>query len=777
MLAQRIAQHPRAGLVRIKHHLNRELRERLDDICERELAMHAQSFVGRPGPLKRIEAVFDRNAGEPAATVDSPAGAASARPVNGCDGAALPEIAQTLKSLLALELHLEEHQVDEHTQYVDLGLDSITGVTWIRKINQQFGLSLDATIVYGFPTLTALARHVESLVANRDRASGVPDLAEIEARKPSRQAAASAGPIVPGIVLDPIAPDESEPAPPAAPPRAVESLSEVVATLRCLLARELHLEEHELDEHTQYTDLGLDSITGVTWMRKVNERYGLSLDATIAYSHPTLTRLARHVREVVERRDTTGATPDFAELETRKLGAARPARAEVVVPRIALGDLAAAPTGGRSDASPRQPAPVRELVSWRKQAPGAAALQAPEAAGRKPSSEAIAVIGMAGQFPQARNIDEFWRNLAEGRDCISEVPPERWDLATWFQAGEPVPGKTNSKWMGLLEDHDRFDPLFFNISPAEAKAMDPQQRVFLQACWQCIEQAGYNPKALAGSRCGVFVGGAANDYGLLSRKVQLSAHGFTGNASSILSARIAYFLDLQGPCLAIDTACSSSLVAIASACDALASGASALALAGGVYVSAGPAMHIMTAQSGMLSTDGRCFSFDHRANGFVPGEAVGVVMLKRLSDAERDGDIVHAVIRGWGVNQDGRTNGITAPNPQSQAQLMQDVYRRFGIDAAEIQLVEAHGTGTALGDPIERLKHHLIGLGAWSEERHAALVQELEASIGTSWKDAVKFGTLSDGPRLDADLMFEDVFKEMPEHLERQRALMRAERG
>jgi len=702
-LAKRIAQHPRAGLVRIKQHLNRDVRERLDDTCERELAMHEQSFVGRSDPLKRIEAVFERNDSEqPRAMAESPACAASAPPATGCDVAALPEIAQTLKSLLAQELHLEEHEVDENTQYVDLGLDSITGVTWIRKINQQYGLSLDATIVYGFPTLTGLARHVKSLVENRDMASGVPDLAEIEARKVGREAAASARPIVPGIVLDPIAPDEpAAPAPQPAPAREVESLSEVVATLKCLLARELHLEEHELDEHTQYTDLGLDSITGVTWMRKVNERYGLSLDATIAYSHPTLTRLARHVREVAERRDMTGAMPDFAELETRKLGAARAARADVVVPRIALGDLAAEPAAARPEASPRQSAPVRELVSWRKQARDAAPVRAQEAAVREHSSEAIAVIGMAGQFPRARNIDEFWRNLAEGRDCISEIPPGRWDLESWFQAGEPVQGKTNSKWMGLLEDHDRFDPLFFNISPAEAKAMDPQQRVFLQACWQCIEHAGYNPKALGGSRCGVFVGGAANDYGLLSRKMQLSAHGFTGNASSILSARIAYFLDLQGPCLAIDTACSSSLVAIASACDALASGASELALAGGVYVSAGPAMHIMTAQSGMLSTDGRCFSFDHRANGFVPGEAVGVVMLKRLSDAERDGDIVHAVIRGWGVNQDGRTNGITAPNPQSQAQLMRDVYRRFGIDAAEIQLIEAHGTGTALGDPIE----------------------------------------------------------------------------
>jgi acyl transferase domain-containing protein/enoyl-CoA hydratase/carnithine racemase/acyl carrier protein len=655
-LAATLAHNPRASLVRMKDHLGRHLRGRLDETCRRELAMHEHTFVGQAETLQRIQAAFGsgQQAGGQAV---APAGAMAAQAA---------DVVGTLKLLLARELHLERDELDEHTQFTDLGLDSITGVTWIRKVNLEYGLALDATIVYGFPTLARLGAHVKEQVETRGTAGGAPDFAEIEAGKlgrgmpaPDRQVTVSLAPIAPVAAA---APEDA----PAA----------VVATIRRLLARELHLDEAELDEHTQLSDLGLDSITGVTWMRKVNEHFGLSLDATIVYSHPTLAKLGRHVREVAHDRGAAGAMPDFAELETRKLRT----------------PLSAAP-----EAAPAPAAPVRELVSWRRQAP-AAAPAAPRAAG---VPEPIAVIGMAGQFPMARNLDEYWRNIAEGRDCISEVAPQRWDVARWFQAGEPAPGKTNSKWLGQLEDYDRFDPLFFNISPVEAKAMDPQQRLFLQACWQGIEHAGYNPKALAGSRCGVFVGAAGNDYGLLSRTSQLSAHGFTGNASSILSARIAYFLDLQGPCMAIDTACSSSLVAIATACDSLVSGASDLALAGGVYVGAGPAMHIMTAQSGMLSADGKCHTFDQRANGFVPGEAVGAVLLKRLSDAERDGDVVHAVIRGWGVNQDGRTNGITAPNPVSQARLMRDVYRRHGIDPAGIQLVEAHGTGTPLGDPIE----------------------------------------------------------------------------
>src|SRR5207244_9936674 len=186
--------------------------------------------------------------------------------------------------------------------------------------------------------------------------------------------------------------------------------------------------------------------------------------------------------------------------------------------------------------------------------------------------------------------------------------------------------------------------------------------------------AGYDARVLSGSRCGVFVGCAVGDYHQISRARQLTAQGFTGSATSVLSARISYFLNLQGPCVAIDTACSSSLVAIAQACDSLNAGGSDVALAGGVYVMAGPSMHIMTAQAGMLSPEGKCFTFDQRADGFVPGEGVGVVLLKRLADAQRDQDIIHAVIHGWGVNQDGKTNGITAPNPESQTRLKQDVY-------------------------------------------------------------------------------------------------------
>ena len=454
---------------------------------------------------------------------------------------------------------------------------------------------------------------------------------------------------------------EAETRPAAAAPAAEHvPATAVMPTLRKLLADELQMREADIDDHTEFVDLGLDSVAGVTWIRKINETYRTSIEATQIYSHPTLAALGRLVQA-----------------EAEKQAPATASIAETPVPR----EIVAKPASQRR----RRRAASRAIA----ETPASTPLQR------------IAIVGMAGQFPQARNLDQFWQNLAQGRDCITQVARERWDVGAYYQPGDPVPGKTNSQWLGALNDYDRFDPLFFNISPTEAEFMDPQQRLFLEACWHGIENAGYDARALSGSKCGVFVGCAAGDYQQLSRLHSLSAQGFTGNATSILAARISYFLNLQGPCVSIDTACSSSLVAIAQACDSLISGGSDLALAGGVYAMAGPDVHIRSSQTGMLSPEGRCFTFDQRADGFVPGEGVGVVLLKRLEDAEKDRDIIYGVIEGWGVNQDGRTNGITAPNPESQTRLMQEVYDRHAIDPASIRLVEAHGTGTKLGDPVE----------------------------------------------------------------------------
>ncbi|WP_256524085.1 SDR family NAD(P)-dependent oxidoreductase [Aquimarina sp. EL_43] len=452
-------------------------------------------------------------------------------------------------------------------------------------------------------------------------------------------------------------------------PQYADVLPMIKNNLKNLLAQELHMEEDEIDEDSQFVDLGLDSIIGVTWIRKINEKYKISINATKIYSYPNLIEFSRYVKE-----------------EMQKLGV--PPIQKEAIPVEVNASIISQNTDALSSNQ-------RESISKPKVSITTSDLRLKD----KPQS--IAIIGMAGQFPMANNVETFWNNIVEGKNCISEISQKRWDIDKYYQDGEATPGKTYSKWMGALEEYDLFDPLFFNISPSEAECMDPQQRLFLQTCWHAIENAGYNAKLLEKSKCGVFVGCGQGDYHLLSDNMRTSAYGFTGGDNSILAARISYFLNLQGPCLTIDTACSSSLVAIANACDSLILGQSDLMLAGGVYIGAGADMHIKTSQMGMLSSDGKCHTFDQNANGFVPGEGVGVVMLKRLEDAENDGDNILGVIKGWGINQDGKTNGITAPNTEAQSKLQQEVYDNYRIDPSSIQLVEAHGTGTKLGDPIE----------------------------------------------------------------------------
>ncbi|WP_165583431.1 SDR family NAD(P)-dependent oxidoreductase [Aquimarina atlantica] len=478
--------------------------------------------------------------------------------------------------------------------------------------------------------------------------------------------------------------------------QAADVLPMIKTNLKTLLAQELHMEEEEIEEDSQFVDLGLDSIIGVTWIRKINEKYKISINATKIYSYPNLIEFSGFVKE-----------------EMKKLGVL-PVQKEVI-PVI---DTPIKPRDIDVLSSDQREIASKSEVSIKKQE-----------AKSNDQLQSIAIIGMAGQFPMANDVETFWSNIAEGKNCISEISQQRWDISKYYHDGEATPGKTYSKWMGALEEYDLFDPLFFNISPSEAECMDPQQRLFLQTCWHAIENAGYNAQLLEKSKCGVFVGCGQGDYHLLSDHIRTSAYGFTGGNNSILAARISYFLNLQGPSLTIDTACSSSLVAIANACDSLILGQSDLMLAGGVYVGAGADMHIKTSQMGMLSADGKCHTFDQKANGFVPGEGVGVVMLKRLEDAERDGDNILGVIKGWGINQDGKTNGITAPNTEAQSKLQQEVYNNHKIDPSSIQLVEAHGTGTKLGDPIE-VEALVESFKRYTSEKEYCAIGSVKSNIG-----------------------------------------------
>ncbi len=718
-LANRFAELPRSTLVALKAAWTAPLKAELDKTYAAELAMHDKTFVGSNDTLNQINQKFIKEQGaSEGAVAAQPEPAIVAKETNAQIDVA--QVKATLRALLAAELHLDEDEIEDSEQFVELGLDSITGVTFIRKVNGEYGTDIEATKVYSYPTLAELAAHVAAEIG--------PLAATVEV------AVAQAPQLL------------SQPQPQAITRVEVTTreqaadIAPIKATLRALLAAELHLDEAEIEDNEQFVELGLDSITGVTFMRKVNGEYGTDIEATKVYSYPTLSELAEHVQSAIG--------PVTIEVEqTAPAVVSEP----VSVPQAA------------SIASSQSVQSRAPLTSWRSKPQNKVAKGA---IGSQPiRREPIAVIGMAGQFPMADDVDSFWHNLAEGKDCISEIDSERWSPAVHFKAGNPTAGKTNSKWLGSLVHYDKFDPLFFNISPGEADAMDPQQRLFLEACYHCIEHAAINPQDLSGTRTGVFVGCASGDYHQPNRDAQLSAQGFTGSTSSILAGRISYFLNLQGPAIAIETACSSSLVAIANACDSLSSGATDLAIAGGACVMAGPDMHIMSSQAGMLSTSGRCFTFDQRANGFVPGEAVAAILLKRLSDAEKADDIIHGVIRGWGLNQDGKTNGITAPNEVSQTRLMKQVYDDFAIDPADIQLIEAHGTGTKLGDPIE-----IAGLKAafkpYTDKQSYCALGSAKSNIGHCLTAAGVAGTIKLVQALKAKQLPPTIqFEQLNEHI------------
>ncbi|MCX2924138.1 SDR family NAD(P)-dependent oxidoreductase [Streptomyces sp. NEAU-W12] len=469
-------------------------------------------------------------------------------------------------------------------------------------------------------------------------------------------------------------PAHTAPALPVAAVAEDELREKVVDKLARMLGAVTGLRAAQIDAGATLESHGVDSIVVTRLNRKLAEVFP-GLSAALLYEYNSLDSLGAHF--VAEHREQcltwTGA-------EAARPVAAAPAVAQAPAPAVS------------AQAAPAPVVPV----------PAGVVRDTPDAA------EAVAVIGMSGRFPGARNLDEYWENLAEGRDCVSEVPPQRWDLTGFFHANRDeavARGLSYSKWGGFLEGFADFDPLFFAISPHEAMSMDPQERLFLQESWNALEDAGYTRRRLAdlhGGRVGVFAGVSKTGFelygpGLWEQGENL--HPVTSFAA--VANRVSYFLDLKGPSLAIDTMCSSSLSAVHEAMEHLRRGECDAAIAGGVNLYAHPSSYVLMSRVRMLSDDGKCRSFGAGGTGFVPGEGVAVLLLKRLADARRDGDVIHAVLRGSSINHGGRTHGYTVPNPASQAEAVREAMDRAGVSAHDIGYVETHGTGTSLGDPIE----------------------------------------------------------------------------
>jgi phthiocerol/phenolphthiocerol synthesis type-I polyketide synthase C len=452
--------------------------------------------------------------------------------------------------------------------------------------------------------------------------------------------------------------------------RAGRPSGEAIRTwLVARIAELLRIDARDVDLHKPLANFGLNSVQAVSLSGELEDWLGTQLAPTLLYDYPTIDTIAAHLGG----EDEPGAS------------------ATGVDPAV----VHAAPASGATVSGP------------------------------------IAIVGLSCRVPGADSPEALWKLLEEGVDAIREVPPTRWDLKRFYDPNPAAPGKMNTRWGGFLDKIEDFDRAFFGISPREAARMDPQQRLLLELAWEALEDAGIPADKLAGSKTGVFVGISVNDYGYLqARDPDLSdPYIGTGNALSIAAARLSYLFDLHGPSLAVDTACSSALVAIHLACRSLWNGESSAAIAGGVNVILAPWITVNFSKAGFMAPDGRCKTFDAKANGYVRSEGGGLVVLKPLAQALADGDPIYAVIRGTAVNQDGKSQGLTAPNGQAQEAVLREAYRAAGVSPGQVQYVEAHGTGTLLGDPIEARALGKV-LARDRPEGHRCLVGSLKTNIG-----------------------------------------------
>ncbi len=329
----------------------------------------------------------------------------------------------------------------------------------------------------------------------------------------------------------------------------------------------------------------------------------------------------------------------------------------------------------------------------------------------------VAIVGLSGRYPMAKNLEEFWKRLKSGTNCITEIPTNRWDWQKYYDPEKGKAGKINTRWGGFLEDVDRFDPQFFKISPREAESMDPQERLFLETTYHALQDAGYTPDNFGENRrTGVFVGVMNFDYGR-------QPDYYT------IANRISYLFDFQGPSMAIDTACSSSLTAIHLAMESLYSGMSERAIAGGVNLILDSKHYLRLSALNMLSSGNKCRSFGDKADGFVDAEGVGAIVLKPLHKAIEDGDHIYGILKGSALNAGGKTNGYTVPNPKAQSELVSTAFTRAGIQPEMLSYIEAHSTGTTLGDAIE-----IAGLTQafenFSDKKQFCAIGSVKSNIG-----------------------------------------------
>ncbi|CAM5617767.1 hypothetical protein SHIRM173S_05908 [Streptomyces hirsutus] len=499
-------------------------------------------------------------------------------------------------------------------------------------------------------------------------------------RLPVTVPAGSGPPAAGALPTQPALPVAAPPSPRPAGPLPVP------AWLADVFAGVVGIPAADFDPSAEFAELGVESVMLGELLDAIEQHVGRALDPALLLEHSTLRTLADRLHALLPELAAADRTETSGEPPTGVSGAAP-------LPVDGTPSDAPAPhsaTGTPQADEPQGPA-VQATAAPRQRPAPAQPLPAPV-----PDRDTIAVIGVACRLPGAPDVATFWRNLREGHLAIGEVPPERWDAAR-FHRPTPQPGRTVGKWGGFVDGIEKFDAGHFGLTDEQARYLDPTIRLFLETTADCLRDAGLEGPELAGRDVGVFAGARGSGYaarGEIRAEVPESDPNF-------VASHVGQHFDLRGPHLVVDSACSSSLVAIHLACRSLRSGETEAAIAGGSSMLLDEAPYLEFSAAGALSPTGRCAAFDRRADGFVPGEGSVVLLLKPLHAALRDGDPVHGVIEGSAVTNDGRTMGLTTPNPAAQAAAVRRALRDAGRKPAEIGMIEAHGTGTAIGDPLE----------------------------------------------------------------------------
>ncbi len=559
-------------------------------------------------------------------------------------GNRLDNVQNILLQAVSKLLKVKSEDIDVDADLSEYGFDSITFTEFANQLNQEYRLELTPTIFFEYPTLHSFA---EYLVEEHQAVFNVePEIVPIASDSTTGTGM--------GNILD-----------------------SVQAVLLQAVSKLLKVKSEDIDADADLSEYGFDSITFTEFANQLNQEYCLELTPTIFFEYPTLHSFAEYL---VEEHQAVFKT---------KMGVQIKAEPPVQVKEDEVEEALSSIRKKRSRFARMVTASTLE----------AANLPKPDTI----SPEPIAIVGISGIFPMAKDVNEFWKNLTEGKDCITEIPKERWDWREYYGDPKQDINKTNAKWGGFIDGIDEFDPLFFGISPKEAEFMDPQQRLLMTYVWKAIEDAGYSAQSISGTNTGLFVGTTGTGYLQLVFQENRPIEGYsnTGIVPSVGPNRMSYFLNIHGPSEPIETACSSSLIAIHRAVNAIENGTCDMAIAGGVNTIVMPEVQISFNKAGMLSEDGRCKTFSDKANGYVRGEGAGMIFLKKLKDAEQAGDHIYGIIRGTAENHGGKANSLTAPNPKAQADVLKAAYTKAGIDPRTVTYIETHGTGTKLGDPIE----------------------------------------------------------------------------